>query len=145
MKPYSRILSRESTLGAVSKLLSLNSWFRGEPLPDGNVTVSVRPEDAVVLDSCASTQDFLAELEAQAVFLPLKGTESTLGHDFIVRYWNLDPINEAPWVEIVRKEGVITATISGGDRKAHTPKAALKLLREDCRWRLKDAGVDPAF
>jgi len=93
-------------------------------------------------------EEFMAAVDQLATAaLPLERFEGSIGVDHITQYWRLSPIGEAPWVVVTREsDGKVTATVSGDpSRVATTPKATVRLLTQDCRSRLKEAGVKPAF
>lgn len=96
-----------------------------------------------------SIVEFLERLEALAYFhLPLQPGESHHGSGHSTQYYRLefDGFAESPWVTVSEHADSITATISGDEsRTLLTPEDAFEALKGDCRARLTDAGLEPAF
>ena len=92
---------------------------------------------------------FIERLDALAFWsLPLKGGETLTRTKSLVRYFRLEVYSfvESPWVTITEQADAITATLNGDEtRICETPEEAFEALRNDCRSRLSEAGITPAF
>lgn len=92
--------------------------------------------------------DFIKKVDALAVpAMPIKADSTNYFHDSATHYYKLefDDFCESPWIEVYFKKNKVIARISGGKIEYKTPQAAFKALRRDCRSRLIDAGITPAF
>lgn len=96
-----------------------------------------------------SISEFIERLDALAIaHLPVKGDETRSGSNHATRYYRLevDDLVESPWVTVTEFANSITATVSGHDDTVlETPEEACEVLKLDCRSRLSEAGIEPAF
>ena len=96
-----------------------------------------------------SITQFIERLDTLAIpAMPVKGDEMNSRAGMTVRYYHLEvgDFVESPWVTVTEHAGSITATVSGADDVVLlTPEQAFGALKADCRARLSDAGIDPAF
>ncbi len=96
-----------------------------------------------------SILEFIQRLDALAIpAMPIKGAETNSRGRETDRYYRLevDGLVESPWVTVTENADSITATISGDSSvMIETPEEAFEALKNDCRSRLADAGIEPAF
>ncbi len=87
---------------------------------------------------------FLEKFDALIIAAPVRPNDGQIT-DVIVRYYNLEPIDESPWITVSERAGKVGATICDGDEFHETPQAAADAFLVECRLRMEEAGVAPAF
>lgn len=96
-----------------------------------------------------SAEEFRSRLDSLAIAaMPVKGDESLERGSRLVRYFRLEVEDflETPWVTIIEREDDIIATVCDNESLIlETPEEAFEALRDECRSRLTDAGITPAF
>lgn len=93
--------------------------------------------------------EFIERLDRLAFWsLPLKGDESHSRSMRLTQYYRMEAegVVFSPWVDVIERADCIVATVSGNDGKVfEPPEEAFEAIRADCRERLRDVGIEPAF
>ena len=104
-----------------------------------------------ILNDCRSIVQFIERLDRLVIFyLPVKANEMRFSNSdrTVDRYYRLDvgSFKECPWVTITEHADSFTATVSGDEgRVFNSPEETFEALKVDCRERLADSGITPAF
>ncbi len=133
-----QIALREPHCGSINEVIS----------PQKTMTPSKTPH-LVSLGKADRFRECLDALACSA--LPLKGAEidSFTSRDGILltRYYRLkiDELDETPWVLIMQRLDRVCALVNDEEPAFQTPEEAFFALRQNCRARVLNAHIVPAF
>jgi hypothetical protein len=87
---------------------------------------------------------FLTTFDKLIGGLPVRPDDGVL-NDSVIRYYRLEPINESPWIHITERKGRLVAEVCGDGVFHESPEATAAAFTVECRTRMEEANVEPAF